>query len=29
MEYTIVVAQMVDSPTTLQCLTPYTRAALG
>ena len=29
MEYTIVVAQMVDSPITLQWLAPYTRAALA
>jgi F-type H+/Na+-transporting ATPase subunit alpha len=27
MEYTIVVAEMADSPTTLQYLTPYTGAA--
>ncbi|PHT59668.1 ATP synthase subunit alpha, chloroplastic [Capsicum baccatum] len=29
MEYTIVVAEMVDSPTTLQYLAPYTGAALA
>jgi F-type H+/Na+-transporting ATPase subunit alpha len=29
MEYTIVVAEMADSPATLQYLTPYTEAALA
>jgi F-type H+-transporting ATPase subunit alpha len=29
MEYTIVVAKTVDSPTTLQYLSPYTGAALA
>ena len=29
MEYTIVVAETADSPTTLQYLAPYTRAALA